>query len=260
LKVWGKVNFEREVRRVADMILESKKAVALTGAGISTESGIPDFRGPQGLWKQIDPRTATIQFFRQFPDVFWQFIVDRLGAITRAEPNRAHYALAELERLGKLSCVITQNVDGLHFKAGSKNVIELHGNMREAVCLSCGYVASMEEAMSMAERGHLPPTCGCGGVFKPNVVLFNEPLPERAYRRALLESGTCDLMLVVGSSLQVYPAAYLPAVAKQRGARLAIINMEPTPFDDVADVVIHAKAGEVLPAIVDVVREGLGRS
>ena len=247
----------REVKLVADMILESKKVVALTGAGISTESGIPDFRGPQGLWKQIDPRTSTIQFFRQFPDAFWQFVVARLESITRAEPNRAHYALAELERLGKLSCVITQNVDGLHFKAGSKNVVELHGNMREAVCLSCRRVVSMEEAMSMAKRGHLPPRCDCGGVLKPNVVLFNEPLPKDAYRRALVESMRCDLMLVVGTSLQVYPAAYLPAVAKQRGAKLVIINMEPTPFDEAADVVIQAKAGEALPAIVEIVKEGL---
>jgi NAD-dependent deacetylase len=159
--------------------------------------------------------------------------------------------------MGKLSSIITQNVDGLHFKAGSRNVIELHGNMREAVCLSCGNVISMEEAMGMAKSGHLPPRCGCGGVLKPNVVLFNEPLPEEAYKRALLESRTCDLMLAVGTSLQVYPAAYLPVVAKQRGARLAIINMEPTPLDDVADAVIQAKAGEALPAIVDIVRKGL---
>jgi len=253
------VGFAVEVGRVAKMILESKKAVALTGAGISTESGIPDFRGPQGLWKQVDPKTSTIQFFRQFPEVFWRFIVERLEVVVRAEPNRAHYALAELERMGKLSAVITQNVDGLHFKAGSRNVIELHGNMREAVCLSCGRVLSMEEAMSKAKRGHLPPKCECGGVLKPNVVLFNEPLPEEAYRRALLESKTCDLMLIVGTSLRVYPAAYLPVVAKQRGARLAIINMEPTPLDGVADVVIQAKAGEALPAIADLVRERLSQ-
>jgi len=254
------MGFAREVEQVAEMILESEKAVALTGAGISTESGIPDFRGPQGLWRQIDPRTSTIQFFRQFPEIFWQFIVDRLEGMMRAEPNRAHYALAELERMGRLSSIITQNVDGLHFKAGSKNVIELHGNMREAVCLSCGCVLSMEEAMGMVKRGYLPPRCGCGGVLKPNVVLFNEPLPKEAYRRALLESKSCDLMLVVGTSLQVYPAAYLPVVAKQRGARLAIINMEPTPLDDVADVTIQAKAGEALPTIVDAVKRSLGQS
>jgi NAD-dependent deacetylase len=253
------VGLSAEVERIAEIILESKKAVALTGAGISTESGIPDFRGPQGLWKQVDPRTSTIQFFRQFPDVFWQFMVDRLGSIVRAEPNRAHYALAELERMGKLSSVITQNVDGLHIKAGSRNVIELHGNVREAVCLSCGMVVPMEEAMGKVKRGYLPPRCECGGVLKPNVVLFNEPLPEEAYRRALLESGTCDLMLVVGTSLQVYPAAYLPVVAKQRGARLVIINMEPTPLDDVADVAIHAKAGEALPAIVNALKKSLGQ-
>jgi NAD-dependent deacetylase len=251
------VGLAREVERAAEMILKSKKAVALTGAGISTESGIPDFRGPQGLWKQVDPKTSTIQFFRQFPGTFWQFMVDRLEVMIRAKPNRAHYALAELERMGRLSSIITQNVDGLHFKAGSRNVIELHGNAREAVCLSCGNTVSMEEAMVMAKRDHLPPKCECGGVLKPNMVLFNEPLPKEAYRRALLESRACDFMLVVGTSLQVYPAAYLPVVAKQRGAGLVIINMEPTPFDDIADVVIHAKAGEVLPAIVNAVKKSL---
>jgi len=252
------VNLVREVKRVADMILESKKAVALTGAGISTESGIPDFRGPQGLWKQIDPSTGTIQFFRQYPDVFWQFIVNRLESFVRAEPNKAHYALAELERMGRLSSVITQNVDGLHQKAGSKNVIELHGNMREAACLSCGYVIPLKEALKMAKRSYFSPLCKkCGGLIKPNVVLFNEPLPREALEKAIWESRTCDLMLVAGTSLQVYPAASLPEYAKLRGAKVAIINEEPTPFDENADVVIRAKVGEALPAIVDLVKETL---
>jgi len=239
------------------MIVTSNKVVALTGAGISTESGIPDFRGPDGLWKRVDPSLATIQSFRLFPEVFWYFMIKNVDLILKAKPNRAHYALAELERMGRLSSIITQNVDGLHFKAGSRNVIELHGNAREAVCLSCGNTVSMEEAMVMAKRDHLPPKCECGGVLKPNMVLFNEPLPKEAYRRALLESRACDFMLVVGTSLQVYPAAYLPVVAKQRGAGLVIINMEPTPFDDIADVVIHAKAGEVMPAIVNAVKKSL---
>jgi NAD-dependent deacetylase len=251
------LGFISEVRCLAKTIVVSHKVVALTGAGISTESGIPDFRGPNGLWKRVDPSLATIQSFKLFPEAFWYFMVECADSILKAKPNRAHYALAELEVMGKLSSIITQNVDGLHFKAGSRNVIELHGNMREAVCLSCGNVISMEEAMDMAKSGHLPPRCGCGGVLKPNVVLFNEPLPEEAYKRALLESRTCNLMLAVGTSLQVYPAAYLPVVAKQRGARLAIINMEPTPLDDIADAVIQAKAGEALPAIVDIVRKGL---
>jgi NAD-dependent deacetylase len=253
------LGFASEVQRLAKMVASSNKVVALTGAGISTESGIPDFRGPNGLWKRIDPSLATIQAFKLFPEVFWHFMVGIADLILKAKPNRAHYALVELERMGKLSSVITQNVDGLHIKAGSRNVIELHGNVREAVCLSCGKVVPMEEAMGKVKRGYLPPRCECGGVLKPNVVLFNEPLPEEAYRRALLESGTCDLMLVVGTSLQVYPAAYLPVVAKQRGARLVIINMEPTPLDDVADVAIHAKAGEALPAIVNALKKNLGQ-
>jgi len=248
----------REVEQVAKMILESRKVVALTGAGISTESGIPDFRGPQGLWKQVDPKTSTIQFFKQFPEKFWQFMVERLEAIMRAEPNRAHYALAELERIGKLSSVITQNVDGLHFKAGSKNVIELHGNVREAVCLSCGDVISLKKALKMAKRSYFRPFCKrCGGPIKPNVVLINEPLPQGVLEKAVWESRTCDLMLVVGTSLQVCPAAYLPEYAKLRGAKVAVINEEPTPFDDNADVVIHAKAGDVLPVIAGLVKEAL---
>jgi NAD-dependent deacetylase len=255
------VGLSAEVERIAEMILESKKVVALTGAGISTESGIPDFRGPQGLWKQVDPRTSTVQFFRQFPDIFWQFMVDRLGSMVRAEPNRAHYALVELERMGKLSSVITQNVDGLHLKAGSRNVIELHGNVREAVCLSCGKVVPLEEALKMAKRSCFRPLCKkCGGPIKLNVVLFNEPLPQKALERAIWESRTCDLMLVVGSSLQVYPAASLPEYAKLRGAKVAIINEEPTPFDDNADVVIRARAGEVLPILVGLVKETLRRT
>lgn len=252
------MNFANDARYVAKMIIESKKTVALTGAGISTESGIPDFRGPEGLWKQIDPRLVTIQSFRMFPEVFWYFMVEKFESIMKAQPNKAHYALAELEKIGKLSSIITQNVDSLHFKAGSKNVIELHGSMREAVCMNCGTIIPMEEALKMAKKSYYLPMCeGCGGILKANVILFNESLPEEKLKRALYESRTCDLMLVVGTSLQVYPAAYMPTIAKQRGAKLAIVNMEPTPLDDSADAVIHAKAGEVLPVIVEIVKESL---
>jgi len=255
------VVFESSVRYVAEMIIESKKTVALTGAGISTESGIPDFRGPEGLWKKIDPRLVTIQSFRMFPEVFWYFIAERFESLMKAQPNKAHYALAELEKIGKLSSIITQNVDGLHFKAGSKNVIELHGNMREAICMNCSTIVPMDEALKMAKRNYYLPMCkSCGGILKANVILFNEPLPKEAIEKALCESRTCDLMLVIGTSLQVYPAAYMPAIAKQRGAKLAIINMEPTPLDDSADVVIHAKAGEVLPVIVGIIKEKLMRA
>jgi NAD-dependent deacetylase len=250
------LGFISEVRCLAKTIVVSHKVVALTGAGISTESGIPDFRGPNGLWKRVDPSLATIQSFKLFPEAFWYFMVECADSILKAKPNRAHYALAELEVMGKLSSIITQNVDGLHFKAGSRNVIELHGNMREAVCLSCGNVISLKEALKMAKRYHFRPFCKkCGGPIKVNVVLFNEPLPQEVLQRAAREARTCDLMLVVGSSLQVYPAAGLPEYAKLKGAKVAIINKEPTPFDDNADVVIRAKAGEVLPTIVDLVKE-----
>lgn len=252
------VDFVNDAHRAVDLIIESKKIVAFTGAGVSTESGIPDFRGPEGLWKKIDPRLVTIQYFKMFPEVFWYFIVEKFENILKSQPNKAHYALAELEKVGKLSSIITQNVDGLHFKAGSKNVIELHGNMREAVCMNCGAIVPMEEALRMAKKSYYIPRCeDCGGILKANVVLFNEPLPEEALKRALHESRTCDLMLVIGTSLQVYPAAYMPAIAKQKGAKLVIVNMEPTPLDDSANVVIHAKAGEVLPVIVNSVKERL---
>jgi len=250
-----------KARFLAEMIVASSKAVALTGAGVSTESGIPDFRGPNGLWKRIDPRLATIQSFKLFPEVFWLFMLKSADLILKAKPNRAHYALAELERMGKLSSVITQNVDGLHFKAGSRNVVELHGNMREAVCLSCGYVIPLKEALKMAKRSYFSPLCKkCGGLIKPKVVLFDELLPCKALEKAIWESRTCDLMLVAGTSLQVYPAASLPEYAKLRGAKVAIINEEPTPFDENADVVIRAKVGEALPAIVDLVKEALRRA
>jgi len=252
------LGFAGDAQRLAKMIVASNKVVALTGAGVSTESGIPDFRGPNGLWKRIDPSLVTIHSFRFFPGIFWYFMVENAGLILKAKPNKAHYALAELERMGRLSSVITQNVDGLHQKAGSKNVIELHGNMREAACLSCGYVIPLKEALKMAKRSYFSPLCKkCGGLIKPNVVLFNEPLPREALEKAIWESRTCDLMLVAGTSLQVYPAASLPEYAKLRGAKVAIINEEPTPFDENADVVIRAKVGEALPAIVDLVKETL---
>jgi NAD-dependent deacetylase len=252
------LDFAGEARRITKMIVTSNKVVALTGAGISTESGIPDFRGPDGLWKRVDPSLATIQSFRLFPEVFWYFMIKNVDLILKAKPNRAHYALAELERMGRLSSIITQNVDGLHFKAGSRNVIELHGNAREAVCLSCGNVIPLKEALKMAKRSYFRPFCKkCGGPIKPNVVLFNEPLPQEILERAIWDSRTCDFMLVVGTSLQVYPAAHLPEYAKLRGAKVAIINEEPTPFDNNADIVICAKAGRILPIIASLVKKAL---
>ncbi|MCS7140153.1 MAG: NAD-dependent protein deacetylase [Candidatus Nezhaarchaeota archaeon] len=244
---------------VVQTIVASKRIVALTGAGISTESGVPDFRGPQGLWKQVDPRISTIEFFREHPDEFWRFQLNRIKKIMEVQPNKGHYALAELEKMGKLSAIITQNVDGLHSKAGSKNVIELHGNIRIAKCVKCNKVVPIEEALKIIDEGIFPPTCrSCGGLFKTGTVLFNEPIPEEALAKAYIESENCDLMIVIGTSLRVYPAAYLPIVAKRRGAKVIIINMEPTPLDEVADIVIHNKAGDVLTAIVKKLREKVG--
>ncbi|RLF19805.1 MAG: NAD-dependent protein deacylase [Thermoprotei archaeon] len=253
----------RGVEAIAELIVKSRKAVALTGAGISTESGIPDFRGPQGLWKRVDPKIGTIEFFMEHPDEFWRFQLDRLKEMMKAKPNRAHYALAELEKMGKLSAVITQNVDGLHLKAGSKNVIEIHGNLRTAVCIRCKRVIPIEEALRLIESGVFPPKCEkCGSLLKTGSILFNEPIPEEALTRSYIEAETCDFMMAIGTSLQVYPAAYLPVLAKRRGAKLAIINMEPTPLDDIADVVVHGKVGDVLESVLKLVKnmvEGRGQ-
>lgn len=246
----------RRINRIAEMIVASGKIVALTGAGVSTESGIPDFRGPQGLWSLIDPKLSSIEFFMDHPEEFWYFMLGVIELVRSAQPNMAHYALAELERMGKLSAIITQNIDGLHFKAGSRNVIELHGDLRTVRCTKCRRVMFIDEALSIIKTGIFPPKCReCDSLLKFNVVLFNEPIPQSALFKAYAESESCDLMISVGTSLQVYPAAHLPLLAKRQGAKLAIINLEPTPLDDMADVVVRAKAGEVLMAIVERVRK-----
>ena len=192
------------IEAAADIIAKARKVVALTGAGISTESGIPDFRGPQGLWKRFDPKIGTIEFFREHPDEFWHFQLDRLKEMMKAQPNKGHYALAELEKLGKLSAVITQNVDGLHFKAGSKNVIEIHGNLRTAKCIECGKIISIEEALKIIEQGVFPPKCqSCGGLLKTGSVLFNEPIPEEA-----LDNGAISVFLNGEKNAPCFLATY----------------------------------------------------
>jgi len=243
------------IKRVAELLLRSRHAIALTGAGISTESGIPDFRGPDGLWRKIDPKIATYTFFKEKPAEFWKFHLEFVR-IKRAEPNPAHYALAELERMGLIKCVITQNVDGLHQKAGSRNVIELHGNLEWVICLSCGMRYGTDEVIAMIERRGLPPRCErCGGILKPDVVLFEEPLKRDVLASAFSQAHSSDLILALGTSLVVYPAAYLPDIVKSRGGKVVIINMEPTEKDYLADIVVRAKLGEALPMLVKFVRE-----
>jgi NAD-dependent deacetylase len=236
------------------LLRAAQRAVAMTGAGVSTESGLPDFRSPGGLWANTDPlAVASRSVLEREPEVFYAFYRQRLARLAEARPNPAHHALAGLERAGRLRTVITQNVDGLHQAAGSSRVIELHGNLREAVCIGCGVTGPIAMLLGPLDEGRLPRCGGCGSLLKPNVVLFEDLMPDGAWGRAVLEARGCDVMLVVGSSLQVTPAAYLPQEAVDRGGRLVIVNREPTPYDRLAAAVIHGDAGRVLPEIAAVV-------
>lgn len=243
------------IRKVADILTESKYVVVFTGAGVSTESGIPDFRGPQGLWKRVDPEKFTINYFISNPDEVWELFIKNLMIGTNIRPNPAHKAIAELENLGIVKAVITQNIDGLHQKAGSKNVIELHGSLREAICMECGNRVGLEDAIRIFKKTGNAPRCPrCGGLLKPDVVFFGEPLPQGALKAAFDEARKADVILVIGSSLIVTPAAYVPMIAKESGAKLVIINLEETSMDHLADIVINSRAGEILPKIVKMVK------
>lgn len=245
------------MKKAAELLSSSRHAVALTGAGMSTESGIPDFRSPGGLWSRYDPSEfATLSSFLGDPSRFYRAASEFLSVFT-AEPNEGHRALAELEQMGVLKAVITQNIDGLHQAAGSRKVVELHGNLRECKCLSCGRVFPIEVlAEKLVQEGEIPPLCNdCGGILKPNVVFFGEQLPRDALEEAFEQAKRCDLMLVAGSSLVVSPANFLPPMAVEAGAHLLIVNEEVTPMDAFASVVIRGKTGRVLPELVRLVRE-----
>jgi NAD-dependent deacetylase len=230
-------------------------SVALTGAGMSTESGLPDFRSPGGLWGEYDPlEVATLSAFRRTPKKFYDFYRQRLALLTVAAPNAGHQALARLEASGRLSAVITQNVDGLHQAAGSRRVIELHGNLREAACPQCQWTGSIRVITEALEAGTLPACPRCEARLKPNVVLFEELLPQAAYQEAENACQNAAVLLVVGSSLQVTPAAWLPQVAHQHGATVIIVNDEPTPLDHVARIVLRGRAGALLPSLAAAVR------
>ena len=253
-------NLDTLVNRVADLIINAKRIVIFTGAGISTESGIPDFRSPGGIWDRFDPDDFTYQKFVTDPESRrkqWQMLWEG-GLTTEAKPNPAHYAFTELDRLGKLDCVITQNVDNLHQKAGlpSEKVFELHGNMQWAVCLSCGRRYPFERIKVRLDESEGVPDCeACHGILKPDAVFFGEPLPENVLREATYRSSNCDLFIVIGSTLVVYPAAYMPIYAVNSGAKLVIINLSPTPMDQQATALIRAKAGEAMTKIIKRVRE-----
>jgi NAD-dependent deacetylase len=240
----------------AALLGSARTGIAFTGAGVSVESGIPHFRGQGGLWTQFDPyKVAHIDTFRKDPAQYWTYSLNHRRP--DAEPNPAHRALAELEVHGHLRAVVTQNTDGLHQRAGSGQVIELHGSSQAVVCLDCEARLPRDQADRL-NREHCPPSCpACGGrLLKPTVVLFGEALPLPALRDAQALAMAADVVLIVGSSLQVYPAAGIPRLAREHGAELCIVNAEPTPFDAMASVVINGKAGELLPEIVNRIPAG----
>jgi NAD-dependent deacetylase len=231
---------------LAELIRANQPCVALTGAGVSTESGIPDFRSATGIWARFDPyEVASIDAFRRDPERVWEFYALRLDVLGEAAPNPAHVALAELETRGLVQAVITQNVDRLHAAAGSHDVIEVHGSVASAVCLACG-----RGQENVRELLPLPRCADCGAILKPGVVMFGELLPVEAIDRATALAQNAGLLLVVGTSLEVWPVAGLPEETLRHGGKLAIVNHDPTTYDARADIVIHGSAGEVLARCV----------
>lgn len=256
---------ESSLSQVAQWILQSSTIVVFVGAGLSTESGIPDFRSPGGVWDRYKPEDFYYQNFiasEKSREKYWQMATEMYESIREARPNPAHQAIAELEKLGRLDRVITQNIDGLHFKAGNSQdrVIELHGTALFVTCLSCTKKYSRDEIQHRLLQGVKVPYCDdCGGPLKPATISFGQSMPEKETREAFDKAAEADLFMVIGSSLAVQPAASLPQVAKRNRARLVIINRDSTPLDGLADLVIRGQAGEVMAAILKEVKTRLNR-
>jgi NAD-dependent deacetylase len=250
-----------KISLIAAKIAEGGKNVVFTGAGISTESGIPDYRSKGGIWDKFRPvyfdefmssKKARIKYWRRKSELYHDLV--------KAEPNPAHISLVSLHEMGLLESVITQNIDGLHQKSGlpDEKVIELHGNTLRARCMSCGTVVSIDEAQNRIEKGDLAPECECGGYLKPDTISFGQAMPVKEVEKAIELSRNCDFFMVVGSTLLVQPAALMPDYAKQSGAFLAIVNLSETPYDGMCDALIRGKAGEMLTEIVVEVKNILG--
>jgi NAD-dependent deacetylase len=248
-------NLNKQIKTAAELIKNASNIVILTGAGISTPSGIPDFRSPgSGLWNQVNSmEVASIITFRQYPEHFYEWVRPLAIKILTAKPNPAHLALAKLEAAGKLGSIITQNIDGLHQAANSQNVLEVHGHLREMTCIRCYSIKKSEVVLEQFLASGSVPRCECGGVLKPNVILFGEQLPVKTLHNAKTAAAEADLMIVVGSSLEVMPVADMPQQAVDRGSKLIIINYQQTYMDSQADVVIHHDVTEALPRIVELV-------
>jgi len=256
------MSLEEKIEKLAKLILDSKKIVALTGAGMSTESGIADFRSPgTGLWEKIDPyEFASIHSYVANTGRNLEFMLETGKNIFRARSNKGHKALTKLQKLGKLEGVLTQNIDRLHHKARTKNIIEFHGNAYEAKCMTCGRVYEITFMVNQVMKGNYSPSCeNCRGMLKPNAIFFGEPLESKTLEAADHMLENCDLLLVLGSSLVVYPVAFYPQKALSIGAKLAIINIQETDMDSLAEVVIHEKIGDILPKVLSIVENQIGK-
>ena len=249
-------SMEDKAKAFLDLVLSSENAVAFTGAGISTESGIPDYLSPgTGLWEKIDQSVVSLEGFLKDPSAYYSYALELYPVRRSANPNPAHLLLAELEDRGVLKGIITQNVDGLHQDAGSGQVHELHGSLRQAVCLGCSVLSPMDGVMERVSSGENPPLCpDCAGVLKPNAVFFGETLPHVPWERSLELARGSDLFISIGSSLQVSPANSLPDVALRAGAKLAILNLTPTPFDSDAELLVREKIGEFSSVAAELLR------
>jgi len=248
-------SFDERLKNAVALYKNVKRPAAFTGAGISTESGLSDFRSPGGVWDRY--RIVTYQEFLISHEArveYWTMKKEFYNELKSARPNKAHYALAQLEKMGKLECLITQNIDGFHQDSGSSPhiVIELHGTNRKAICVQCGNLWPIEEIQARLESGDLDPRCEkCGGFIKPATVSFGQAMPETEMTRAYECASKCDLLLMIGSSLQVEPAASIPRIAHSAGATLIFINRTSTPWDHLAAVVFRENAGDVLHEIVE---------
>lgn len=252
-----------EIERLAEMIIEAQRVVIFTGAGVSTESGIPDFRSPGGLWDRYDVEEFYFQRFMSSEKsriLYWEMQSELYGLLQKVEPNPSHYACVALHDFGKLDCVITQNIDNLHQVAGlsSDKVIELHGNAIEVKCMSCGKYWAREVIQKRVDQGDKAPICDeCEGYLKPATISFGQSMPVDAMEQAEYHSRNCDLLVAMGSSLVVQPAATMPLLAKAGGAKLAIVNLENTPYDGEADLVVLGKTGEVMSQVAALVKGSL---
>lgn len=249
------------IEQLAALLATRGPAVVLTGAGISTESGIPDFRSAQGIWAEVDPfEVASIEAFHRDPVRVWRWYGPRIHGLLAAEPNAGHAALAELEQGGHVRAVVTQNIDTLHTRAGSENVVEVHGSIAWFDCLRCGLRTPLDDVLAQLPSREAPECATCAAILKPGVVMFGELLPVEAFARAERLVRETDVLVAVGSSLRVWPVAGLPAETLRAGGRFAIVNEEPTELDDEAALVVRGRAGDVLPGVARLLREGAFRA